>query len=228
MNILIVSNKKYSLKRMKYLTEELKINIYYIENKADLKYENLKKINPKYVFFPYWSYIIPKEVYQNFNCIIFHMTDLPFGRGGSPLQNLISRGIYSTKISAIQCEKEIDSGAIFLKKEMSLYGNAEEIYLRAYNLIEEMIIEMIKEEIIPVKQSGEVVVFKRRTPEDSDISSLDNLEKIYDYIRMLDAEGYPKAYIKNDKFKFEFERAALKNGYIQADVKIYQMEGKNE
>lgn len=228
MNILIVSNKKYSLKRMKYLTEKLKINIYYIENKADLKYENLKKINPKYVFFPYWSYIIPKEVYQNFNCIIFHMTDLPFGRGGSPLQNLISRGIYSTKISAIQCEKEIDSGAIFLKKEMSLYGNAEEIYLRAYNLIEEMIIEIIKEEIIPVKQSGEVVVFKRRTPEDSDISSLDNLEKIYDYIRMLDAEGYPKAYIKNDKFKFEFERAALKNGYIQADVKIYQMEGKNE
>lgn len=226
MNILIVSNKKYSLKRMKYLTEELKINIYYIENKADLKYENLKKINPKYVFFPYWSYIIPKEVYQNFNCIIFHMTDLPFGRGGSPLQNLISRGIYSTKISAIQCEKEIDSGAIFLKKEMSLYGNAEEIYLRAYNIIEEMIIEIIKEEIIPVKQSGEVVVFKRRTPEDSDISSLDNLEKIYDYIRMLDAEGYPKAYIKNDKFKFEFERAALKNGYIQADVKIYQMEGK--
>jgi len=28
------------------------------------------------------------------------MTDLPFGRGGSPFQNLIARGIYDTKIIA--------------------------------------------------------------------------------------------------------------------------------
>ena len=32
-----------------------------------------------------------QEIHENYKCIIFHMTDLPFGRGGSPLQNLISR-----------------------------------------------------------------------------------------------------------------------------------------
>lgn len=44
------------------------------------------------------------------------MTDLPYGRGGSPLQNLIVRNHYKTKISEIRVKKEIDSGPIYLKK----------------------------------------------------------------------------------------------------------------
>ena len=35
------------------------------------------------------------------------MTDLPYGRGGSPLQNLIIRGFESTKISAIEFKMEL-------------------------------------------------------------------------------------------------------------------------
>jgi len=39
------------------------------------------------------------------------MTDLSYGRGGSPLQNLIVRGYKDTMISALWIEKELDSGA---------------------------------------------------------------------------------------------------------------------
>jgi methionyl-tRNA formyltransferase len=49
------------------------------------------------------------------------MTDLPFGRGGSPLQNLISRKIYNTKLSAIRVVKELDAGPVFLKKIMFIW-----------------------------------------------------------------------------------------------------------
>jgi methionyl-tRNA formyltransferase len=60
------------------------------------------------------------------------MTDLPFGRGGSSMQNLISRGICQTKLSAIQCVEEIDAGDIYLKKDFSLKeGSAKELYLKA-------------------------------------------------------------------------------------------------
>jgi len=45
------------------------------------------------------------------------MTDLPFGRGGSPLQNLIERGIKKTKISAIKVDGGIDTGDIFFKRD---------------------------------------------------------------------------------------------------------------
>jgi len=37
-------------------------------------------------------WIILKEIFENYEIILFHMTDLPYGRGGSPLQNLIVRG----------------------------------------------------------------------------------------------------------------------------------------
>ncbi|MGG3804445.1 hypothetical protein [Metabacillus fastidiosus] len=69
------------------------------------------------------------------------MTDLPFGRGGSLLQNLIVRGIYETKISAIKCVKELDAGQIYVKESLFLYGNVKEIYLRAFVKIEELILK---------------------------------------------------------------------------------------
>ena len=73
---------------------EDKYNLYLITNKDDLIYQNVKDLNPKYIFFPHWSWLIPNEIYENYECILFHMTDLPYGRGGSPLQNLILNKIY--------------------------------------------------------------------------------------------------------------------------------------
>ena len=83
---------------------------------------------------PHWSYIIPKDIFNLFNCVVFHMTDLPFGRGGSPLQNLIIRGYEKTKISALKVTNGIDSGPIYLKKPLSLDGTAYEIMIRASQL----------------------------------------------------------------------------------------------
>ena len=68
--------------------------------------------------------MIPSKIYQKFETIIFHMTDVPFGRGGSPLQNLIIRGYKISKLSAIKCTKKIDGGPVYLKK-YSLNGNAD-------------------------------------------------------------------------------------------------------
>ena len=198
-----------------------KDNIVYINAKEDLTYEKLKALNPKYVFFPHWSYIIPSQIYENFNCIIFHMTDLPFGRGGSPLQNLIEREIYHTKISAIKCVKILDGGDIYLKRDFDIsQGSASEIYTRAGAIISEMIDYIIKNNPTPCPQQGKIVEFKRRTPEQSDISKLDNLQKIYDYIRMLDCAGYPKAFLSENNFRLEFSNAQLDTDKITAKVEI--------
>lgn len=198
-----------------------KKEITFINKKENLNYEFLNSIKPKYVFFPHWSYIIPSQIYENFNCIIFHMTDLPFGRGGSPLQNLIEREITTTKISAIKCIKEIDAGDIYLKKELDIsYGNAQEIYHRAGEIISKMIDEIIEKDPEPKPQIGEIIEFKRRKPEQSNIKDLNNIKKIYDYIRMLDAAGYPKAFLENGNIKFEFSNAKFENNKIIANVEI--------
>jgi methionyl-tRNA formyltransferase len=199
-----------------------------INKREDLTYEKLIRISPRYVFFPHWSYMIPPEIYDTFECVVFHMTDVPFGRGGSPLQNLISRGIYETKITALKCQSEVDAGPVYMKKPFSLYGNAEEIYLRASRVVGQMILEIIKNEPTPASQQGDVVTFSRRKSHESDIASLTELEKVFDYIRMLDAEGYPKAFLETERFRFEFQRPSFKYNRIIADVVITQKNNKNE
>ncbi len=87
------------------------------------------------------------------------MTDLPFGRGGSPLQNLITRGVKSTKISALRCTDVLDGGPIYLKEELSLQGSAEDIYIRADSIIEKMIAAILLTNPEPLEQTGEVVFF---------------------------------------------------------------------
>ena len=171
---------------------------------------------------PHWSYIIPKDIFNLFNCVVFHMTDLPFGRGGSPLQNLIIRGYEKTKISALKVTNGIDSGPIYLKKPLSLDGTAYEIMIRASQIIETMISQILENKIVPKGQSGEVVQFSRRMPKDSDISQLNSLKQIYDYIRMLDCEGYPSAFFENDYFRFEFSKSNLFKDKIEANFRKFK------
>jgi methionyl-tRNA formyltransferase len=216
MNIIAISNNLYAQTALLK-----KADVFFINRKEDLIHQNLIQYKPDYVFFPHWSYIIPRKIYEGFNCIIFHMTDLPFGRGGSPLQNLLERKIYKTKISAIKCTDVLDGGDIYLQRDFDIsYGSAHEIYLRAADIISNMIDEIIMTSPRSVPQVGKVVEFKRRVPGQSDISELVDLEMIYNYVRMLDAPGYPKAYIKNHAVKYEFYNAKWDNNSLRAQVEI--------
>lgn len=219
-NIIIAASSSW-LDKDDYLSSISNCNISFINERAGLSIAELEKIKPDYIFFPHWSCIIPKEIYENFNCVIFHMTDLPFGRGGSPLQNLIKRKIKQTKISAIQCVKELDAGPIYLKRSLELSGSAQEIYIRASQVIIEMIKEIISSEIQPREQVGNVVKFQRRKPHQSEISDISNLEDLYDHIRMLDADGYPLAFINRERINYQFSKAKLTDdGVLRAEVEL--------
>jgi methionyl-tRNA formyltransferase len=199
-----------------------------ISNPAEITVERLTELSPRYVFFPHWSHLIPADVYKNFECVILHMTDLPFGRGGSPLQNLITRGIYETQLSALKCVEEVDAGPIYLKRPLSLHGTAEEIFLRASEIVEKMIIEIIKTNPQPIAQVGEPTFFKRRKPEQGNLLDAKSLDQAFDLIRMLDADGYPNAFVNVGCLRFEFMRASRKAGSLIADVKISLQDQKTE
>ena len=61
-------------------------------------------IDPQWIFVPHWSHLIPESIWGAWPTVIFHMTDLPYGRGGSSLQNLIQRGQSSTMLTALRCD----------------------------------------------------------------------------------------------------------------------------
>jgi len=191
-----------------------------IREAEELSVDRLHQLGPRYVFFPHWSTRIPTEIYDAFECVIFHMTDVPFGRGGSPLQNLIARGIYNTQISALHCTSVMDGGPVYLKRPLSLEGSAAEIFDRAAAEITEMIEHLVRHEPAPQPQEGEVTTFQRRTPAESTLAPLEDLRKGYDHIRMLDAEGYPHAFLETEHLRLEFTRAAMQPDSVSAVVTI--------
>ena len=191
-----------------------------IRDRTLLTAEHLASERVARVFLPHWSYIIPASVYEAVECVVFHMTDLPFGRGGSPLQNLIARGIEETKISALKCVKELDAGPVYMKVPMRLDGTAEEILSRSYELVEGMIVDLVKRNPSPRPQEGAPTVFRRRTPEDGRLDDCGSLREVYDRIRMLDAEGYPRAFADVGGFRVEFQKAKLEDGRVSAEVRI--------
>jgi methionyl-tRNA formyltransferase len=178
----------------------------------------------RYVFFPHWSYKVPDSVIEHFECIAFHMTDVPYGRGGSPLQNLIVRGHLETTLTALKMTNEFDGGPVYLKMPLRLDGSALEIYQRAASLTAVMIEEIISSDIEPTAQVGEPTVFARRTPAESEIPEDLGPEEAYDFIRMLDAPGYPKAFSRHGKLRLEFFDAELQDGRVAAKVIIEERE----
>ncbi len=196
-----------------------------ITKKEELSREALESIQPEFVFFPHWSYIIPAEIHESFECVVFHMTDLPFGRGGSPLQNLIVRGVEQTKISALKVVEGLDAGPIYMKRDLVLAGSAEEIFLRAAKIVEAMIVEILKSKPQAVPQSGEPTEFRRRKPAESDLGATEfnTIEKLYDFIRMLDAPGYPRAFLEMNGYRIELEKAHRTAEGIQGGFKIHKL-----
>lgn len=218
---LVVTLKDWNIKQYQLITEKLSGKWHLITKPSDLTFENVEKIKPTYIFFPHWSERVPNKIIENFECICFHETDLPFGRGGSPIQNLIIRGFKSTKITAIKMTEEIDAGPIYLKKKLSLEGIAEEIFIRSSEIIFEMIKLIINNKIQPIPQEGEITIFKRRTPEQSIIpKEITTINELFNFIRMLDAEGYPKAKIAFNSFEMEISNPTLRHNKLEGIIHI--------
>jgi len=228
--VIVATIKSWNIKNAFKFKESYKskYEVVVLTTKETLKKEVIDEFKPKYIFFPHWSWLIPSEIYKNYTCIIFHIADLPFGRGGSPLQNLLSRKVYKTKISAVRVIEKLDAGPIYLKEEFYIgLGSAEEIFIKASNIIFfKMIPFIIAKNPHSREQTGKITIFKRRRPEESELESakISSLDDFYNFIRMLDGEGYPKAFIKFGIFKIEFSEAHRKSDKIVGRFEIFEKE----
>ena len=185
----------------------------------------LTRVQPRYVFFPHWSYIVPDNILVSHECVCFHMSDVPFGRGGSPLQNLIARGHNETMLTALRMSTEIDAGPVYFKRPLSLEGSAESIFRRAAHLCVEMMAEIVATEPPALPQQGDPTVFKRRTPKMSVLPETGGVDDLYDHIRMLDAPGYPHAFLHHGDFVAVLTDAHLTDDAVEARVRFERRKG---
>ena len=88
--IILLTDKSWHDDLFKNLSSEKHaIKCIRVKKKEKFNLELCRTFSPDWIFIPHWSYKkIPKEIFNNYRCVVFHMTDLPYGRGGTPLQNL--------------------------------------------------------------------------------------------------------------------------------------------
>jgi methionyl-tRNA formyltransferase len=192
----------------------------FLADRFELTEDRLTDLDPRYVFFLHWSWLVPDAITDRWECVCFHMTDVPFGRGGSPLQNLIQRGLTETRLTALRMSGELDAGPVYAKVPLALDGSAEEIYLRASRASLALARDLADREPEPVPQEGEVVTFERRRPEQSLLPANASLAALYDFIRMLDADGYPRAFLRHGPLRLEFANARQEVGRLVADIRV--------
>lgn len=218
--VVVATIKPWNVKQFHAWSARTEHEATLITEPGELTLEKLETLQPELVFLPHWSHIIPREIFERFETLAFHMADLPDGRGGSPLQNQILRGVTHTQICAFRVGEGLDTGPVYLRRPICLEGAAEEIYVRASAIVFEMIEEILATRPEPTPQQGDVTTFRRRTPEQSRLPDGLSLPRLYDFIRMLDADGYPRAFVEAGGFRFSFSRASLRSGRLFADVEI--------
>ena len=145
-----------------------------------------------------------KEIFSQFNCIVFHTAPLPYGRGGSPIQNLIKRGYKKSPVCALKMCEGIDNGPIYKQKEISLEGSLSDILKRLNSAVNQLMKSLIEHLPEPSAQAGEAVTFKRLGLKDNEINLETTFEEVYDEIRMVDDPSYPNAFLSLKNILIEF------------------------
>jgi methionyl-tRNA formyltransferase len=218
-NYVVASSKKWFREHPK--TEIYRnLSIFEISTEKELNLDLLSTINPRYIFFPHWNWKVDSAIYERYECVAFHTAPLPFGRGGSPIQNLIIRGIEKSPVCALRMTKILDGGPIYDSIEVTLDGNITQIFSKIAVCVEKLIIRICQENMEPIAQNGDVRSFSRLNYSDNELSSQYSMEQLYNRIRMVDGLDYPKAYINFGNYKIEFTDAQLDENQLSAKIKL--------
>lgn len=176
------------------------------------------------VFFPHWSWVVPDEIINKFTCICFHSTPLPYGRGGSPIQNMVLNGHRDTQVVALKMTNELDAGPIYLRQDVSLIGGGEEVFRRIYQTTISMMKSLLASLPYPTEQEGDITIFTRRQSDDSKLDMYDSIDNIFDKIRILDVDNYPPAYIEIGDYRLTFTHPSMRlSDDIDARVNIHKI-----
>tara|TARA_R110001592_G_scaffold248191_1_gene510339 strand:+ start:2816 stop:3472 length:657 start_codon:yes stop_codon:yes gene_type:complete len=201
-NILCITYRSWATKIYNRLAESIpEYNFKIINNKELYSEDIIKSFNPNTILWYGWSWIIPSNIVEQYNCLCLHPSPLPKYRGGSPIQNQIINNEKTSAVTIFKMDNGIDTGDIIKQIPMSLEGNIQEIFNRISEIGFITTYDILKNGYSLQKQNNSLsTYFSRRTPSESEITieeiQSQSSEYLYNKIRML-TDPYPNAYIKD-------------------------------
>lgn len=164
-------------------------------------------------FLSYFEIVKPINLKQHKNNIVVHASDLPIGKGWSPMTWQILEGKNEIPISLLEASPKVDSGDIYFKEKIIFEGHEliselrDELSKKTYSMCLKFIKNYPKILEKGYKQSGVETFYKKRGPDDSALDVNKTIIEQFNLLRTVDNENYPAFFIhKGKKFLVKIEK----------------------
>jgi len=130
--------------------------------------------------------------------LVVHESDLPSGRGWSPLSWQVLEEKHEIPIVLFEAKEELDAGPIYLREIIKLNGTEllpELKYKQGVKTIE-LVYKFLEQwpGLRPVNQVGTPTFYPRRTPAHDKIDIHQTIAENFDHLRIADNEKYPAGF----------------------------------
>ena len=187
------------------LSTELGANLLHSHEKFPCTYE--------VCFILSYHKIIPKEFLQNNQKnIIIHASDLPQGKGWSPLFWQVLEGKNDIVFSVFEANEGMDDGAVYFKKILLLDGDELYEQLREKQALFTLVLckEFLQlQNPVATAQSVNmpISIYPKRNPQDHKLDVNKSIKEQFDLLRVSNNEEFPAYFEINGKhYKLEVSR----------------------
>lgn len=136
-----------------------------------------------------------KSLNLNNHNLVVHESDLPKGKGWSPITWQILEGKNEITVSLFEAVEDIDAGPIYLQKKIHLNGTEliDEIKHLQGEVTLELLIDFIEnvDNVASNEQIGDSTFYPRRGIKDSELDINKTILEQFNLLRICDNERYP-------------------------------------
>ncbi len=187
---------KYNLK-LKQLLEKLGHCVTCINDINELS-------NGDIAFFLSCYKIVTQEyLLKNKHNIVVHASDLPKGKGWSPMTWQILEGKNVIPITIFEANEKCDAGNYYWKDVIELTGN--ELIQEWQEKLGEKVVDMCvkfvtkADKLKQIPQQGEESRYSKRCPNDSKLDINKTIKEQFNLLRVVDNEKYPAYFIYKNR-----------------------------
>ena len=147
--------------------------------------------------------------YNDYNLVI-HESDLPLGKGWSPLTWQVLEGKNEIPVTLFEAVESVDAGEIYAKEYLKLNGSEllPEIKDKQGKITIKLILLFLENfPMIGKKQVGKSTFYDRRKAEDSKLDINKSIADQFNLLRVCDNERYPAYFsYKGSEYKILIEK----------------------
>jgi methionyl-tRNA formyltransferase len=213
MKISIFTDKtSWLVKYLHSFIEKIRLN-----HECNIYHDTNQRIEGDIAFFlSYYEIVSVEKLLLHKNNLVVHASDLPNGKGWSPLTWQILEGMSDIKITLFEATKKVDSGDIYLQETMHFKGHElinemrQELAKTTLNMCYEFIENYDSIKKMAKKQSGKETFYPRRSFKDSKLDINKTIQEQFNLLRVVENESYP-AWFEYMNFQYKLKIEKIEN-----------------